>query len=148
MRLSAGRLARCRVSGPVPYGAHLELFASDHVVVIPAGIGVAPPWRADGAYVRGGRCLYPLRTREPTGVIEVSVRAGPAPTLGDLFAVWGQPLSRHAMAGFRGTVRAYVNGVRWRPDPREIALAHHAQVVLEVGPPVLAHARYRFAPGL
>jgi hypothetical protein len=111
------------------------------------GIGISPPRARDGAYVRGGRCSYPLRTREPTGVVEVQA-AGRRKTLGDLFAVWGQPLSRTRMAGFKGPVRAYVGGRRWRTDPRAIPLKRHAQIVLEVGGYVKPHARYHFPPGL
>ncbi len=62
---------RC-TSAEVPrFGVHLELFADRRVVIVPAGIGIAPPQRRQGAYVLGGRCSYPLRTREPTGVVEV-----------------------------------------------------------------------------
>jgi hypothetical protein len=137
---------RCEPSRlPVRHGVHLELFAARHVVVVPAGIGIAPPRRADGAYIRGGRCSYAVSTREPTGVIEV---AGGRPTLGDLFAVWGQPLRRARFAGFSGTVRAYVDGRRWHGHPRAIPLTRHAQIVLAVGPPVPVHPSYRFPAGL
>src|SRR3954470_10459144 len=73
---------RC-TRGNVPrYGVHLELFAARRVVLIAPGVGVAPPRERTGAYVRGGRCAYPLRTREPTGVIEVNAAAGQTRTLG------------------------------------------------------------------
>jgi hypothetical protein len=45
-------------------------------------------------------------------------------------------------------VRAAVGGRDRRGDPRAIALTAHAQVVLQVGPPIAPHARYRFPPGL
>ena len=67
--VSAGAPAggfRCG-DGGARFGVHLELFAAGRVVIVPAGIGVAPPWRRDGAYVRSGRCSYAARTREPTG---------------------------------------------------------------------------------
>jgi hypothetical protein len=99
-----------------------------------------------GAYVRGGRCSYRVRAREPTGVIEVE--PGSRLALGDLFSVWGQPLSRRRLAGFRGPVEAFVAGRRWAGDPRAIPLTRHAQIVLEVGGHVPPHARYRFPPGL
>jgi hypothetical protein len=136
---------RCEQQGPALYGAHLELFAAKRVVLIPSGIGIAPPRSRDGARVRGGRCSYPLRTHEPTGVIEV---AAPGLTLGDLFAVWGQPLSRRRMAGFRGDVRAYVGGRPWRRAPQAIPLSRHAQIVLEVGGLVPPHRTYLFPSGL
>jgi hypothetical protein len=96
--------------------------------------------------VSGGRCSYPLRTREPTGVVEVE-HAG-SYVLGDLFDLWGQPLARDRLAGFRGPVSAFVAGRPWRGDPRAIPLTRHAQIVLETGGYVPPHTDYRFPPGL
>jgi hypothetical protein len=138
---------KCTSAAAARFGVHLELFAARRVVLIPPGIGIAPPRRQEGAYVRAGRCSYPLRTREPTGVIEVQA-TGRTKTLGDLFAIWGQPLGRSQMAAFGGRVRAYVNGAPWRGAPGAIPLRRHAQIVLEVGGYVRPHATYRFPPGL
>jgi hypothetical protein len=138
--LRCSRVARPR------FGVHLELFAARRVVLVAPGIGVAPPRVRRGAYVSGGRCSYPVRTREPTGVIEVD--AARQLTLGQLFAVWGQPLSRTGMAGFRGRVSAYADGHRRPGDPGAIPLRRHAQIVVEVGGHVPPHAAYRFPPGL
>jgi hypothetical protein len=126
-----GRMV-CLPDGGRRHGTHLELFAADRVVVVPQGIGVA----------RG--CSYPVRTRDRTGVVEVG---GPA-TLGDLFAVWGAPLSRSRLLSFRGPVRAFVDGRRADGDPRAIPLGRHASIALVVGPDVPYHASYRFVPGL
>jgi hypothetical protein len=124
---------------------HLELFAHGRVVIVPAGIGVAPPRRQDGAYVRGGRCRYPLFTEEPTGLVAVG-RDGL--TLGDLFRVWDRPLSRAGLAGFDGHVRVHVDGGRWTGEPADVPLAHHAQIVVQAGGPhVEPHAAYRFPEG-
>jgi hypothetical protein len=142
---SIGGLA-CRAGGAQRYGAHVELFSRRRVIAIPAGIGVAPPQRRDGAYVRGGRCSYPLRTVEPTGVIELT--SGPTRTLGDFFAVWGQPVSTARLLSFRGPVLAFVDGRAWTGDPRTIPLGRHAQIVLEVGGALPPHRVYRFAQGL
>ena len=144
--LSVAGLGCSRGLGPKRFGVHLELFAARRVVIVAPGIGVAPPRTRVGAYVRGGRCAYPVRTREPTGVVEVE--PGRRLTLGHLFAVWGQPLSRSRLAGFRGSVEAFVAARRWAGDPRAIPLTRHAQIVLEVGGHVPPHARYRFPPGL
>ncbi len=100
-------------------GVHVELFAHRHVVLVPPGIGVAGA-RADGARIGGGRCFYPLITRDPTGVVEVAA-GGPRRRLGDLFALWGQPLSATRLAGFGGgAVRAYVDGRAVAGDPSAI----------------------------
>lgn len=128
------------------FGVHLELFAAGRVVVVPAGIGVAGPVRRDGAYVRGGSCRYAASTMEPTGVVEIV--HGTSATLGDLFAVWGQPLSPTQLASFRGRVRAWVGGRRITGDPNAIKLGHHAQIVLAVGPEIPVHTAFAFRAGL
>ena len=141
--------SRCARQAAPDYGAHIELFAQDHEVLVPAGIGIATPQSRRGAFVLGGRCRYPLHTTDPTGVVRVS-RAGhgPAPTVGQLFRLWGQPLSRHRLAGFRGRVNAFVGGRRWSGDPRNIPLTRHVQIVLELGPAVKPHPLYVFPSGL
>jgi hypothetical protein len=141
----------CRRASPRRYGVHVELFAAGYVVVVPAGIGLAPPQRRAGPVVVSGRCSYPLRTVEPTGVIEVDSGGSP-PTLGDLFALWGQPLDSRRLAGFRApsgsVVSAYVDGRRWPGSLRGIPLRRHVVVVLEVASHVAPHPSYAFAPGL
>jgi hypothetical protein len=145
------RQLRCAPGGDGRVGAHVELFAQRRVVVVPAGIGMAPPLRAGGAYVRAARCSYPVRTREPTGLVELDPQAGPL-TLGDLFAIWGQPLSGRRLAGFdapAGTrVAAYLDGRPWAGDPRALPLRRHAVIVLEIGGHVPPHATYRYPAGL
>jgi hypothetical protein len=138
---------RCIATERPRHGIHLELFARRRVVLVAPGIGVAPPRTRTGAYVRGGRCSYPVRTREATGVVEVDTHGTPK-TLGRLFAVWGQPLSPRRMAGFKGRVRAYVAGRPWPGNPRSIPLRRHTQIVLEVGGYVRPHDTYLFPPGL
>ncbi len=137
---------RCDPGRARRFGVHLELFAAGRVVVVPAGIGIAPPRRREGAYVRGGRCRYALATTEPTGVVEVV--HGTRATLGDLFALWGAELGPRRLVGFEGRVRAWVGGRRIAGDPRAIRLTHHAQVVLAVGPEVPVHSAFAFRPGL
>jgi hypothetical protein len=139
---------RCTSAARKRFGAHLELFANRRVVIVPAGIGIAPPHRRRGPYVLAGRCSYPARTREPTGVIELE--QGATLTLGQLFRLWGQPLSRTRLVGFtsRTPLRAFVDGRRWHGDPRAIPLRRHAEIVLELGGSVPPHAAYLFPGGL
>ncbi len=133
--------------GPAPAAAgmaHVEAFAGRRVVRVPAGIGIAPPRRRDGAYVRGGRCRYPAVTEEPTGL----VRLDPArrTTLGQFFAVWGQALSARRLGAFRGRVAAWLDGRRWRRSPAAMPLRPGAVVVVETGGYVPPHRSYVF-PG-
>jgi hypothetical protein len=131
-------------------GVHVELYARGLVVIVPAGIGVARPFARRGAYVLPGGCSYAIRTREPTGLLEVE--PGRGLRLGDLFRVWGQPLSATRLAGFRTTrgrpVRAYVSGRRWRGDAQAIRLRRHGEIVLELGAYIPPHRAYAFPPGL
>jgi hypothetical protein len=130
------------------YAIHLELFARRLVVPVPAGIGVAPPLRRSGAYVLGGGCSYPLETLEPTGVVRVDRARAHTPTLGTLFAIWGQPLTRTRLATFSGHVLAFVDGREIEGQLTAIPLRRHAEVVLEVGGYIPPHPKYTFPPGL
>jgi hypothetical protein len=147
------------VSGPVSgsctaalgprSGAHVEVFAANRVLLLPAGIGTrAPRDELDGRIVRAG-CYGSLVTLDPTGV--VLVRPGVQLTLADLFRSWGQPLSPGQLASFStlpGTrVTVYVNGKPWRGEPAAVPLSRHAEIVLEVGPHVPPHSAYTFPPG-
>jgi hypothetical protein len=105
------------------------------VVIVPAGIGVA----------RARACTYPVRTFQPTGVLEFD--AAQRLRLGDFFSIWGRRLTRRHLLRFAGRVRAYVGGRRWRGDVRQIPLTRHAQIVLEVGPYIPPHATFLFGPG-
>jgi hypothetical protein len=131
-------------------GVHLEVFVDGYDVVIPQGIGVAPPHRVEGAYVHGGRCSYAVRTSDPTGMIEVE--PGASATLGDFFATWGQRLTREALLSFRAgagqRVRVFVNGRAWSGDPRSVPLLRHAAIVVELGRHVNPHPSYAFPPDL
>jgi hypothetical protein len=135
----------CREGG-AHFDVHLEIFANRRAVVVPAGIGVARPFdRRFGAVVPRA-CTYPLRTLAPTGVVEV--RLGERRQLGELFRLWGRPLERTRLLGFRDRrpVSAFVAGRPWRRDPRTIPLAPRAQIVLEIGGYVPPHPSFLF-PG-
>ena len=141
---------RCEPEQGARYGVHVELFADGLVVIVPPGIGVAPPFRRSGAFVTPRGCTYPLRTLDPTGVIEVHpVRKL---TLEDLFAVWGMPLSSTRLVGFRTTasepVRGYIGGKEWHGSLTAIPLRRHAEIVLELGPFIPPHRSFLFRPGL
>jgi hypothetical protein len=114
--------------------AHVEFFADKRALLLPAGIGVS---------TRKG-CSYAARTTTPTGVV-ASLRSAHA-TLGDLFAIWGEPLTSSRLASFRGRVRAWVGGCAWSGDVRRIPLARHAEIVVEVGGYVPPHRSFLFPP--
>ncbi|WP_028068105.1 hypothetical protein [Solirubrobacter soli] len=123
--------------------AHLELFGRRRAVVIPAGIGLGAPLRREHHRIVDAACRAGARTLEPTGVIDFDRTDL---TLGDLFATWGEPLTRTRMADFRGRVSAFVGGRRVKGDPARIPLRDGAQIVLQVGGYVPPHRTFLFPP--
>ena len=115
--------------------AHIEVFARGRVLIVPAEIGVS----------RARVCTYPVRTSAPTGVVEFDASKGL--TVGSFFRIWGQRLGADRLLSFRGPVRGYVRGNRWRAPVRSIPLRRHAEIVLEVGPYIPPHSKFLFGPG-
>jgi hypothetical protein len=131
------------------FGAHVEVFGANRVVILPAGIGTAPPRRLSAGRISAARCYGDLVTLDPTGV--VLIRPGVRLGLSDLFRAWGQPLSPQRLASFTAPegqrVAVFVDGRRWSGSPVSIPLRRHAEIVLEVGPYVPPHVSYTFPPG-
>lgn len=123
--------------------AHLSLFVHGEQLAIPLGVGVVSPQVTDG-FVGSGSCFYWLHTHDATGIIHVESPKTSPLTLGDLFDVWGQPLSAIAVAGFDGPVAVFVDGARYRGDPRAIAFTERMQITLEVGTPLVPPPVYEF----
>jgi hypothetical protein len=129
---------------------HVELFAANRVVIVPAGIGTRAPIERLSGRIVAARCYGDLVTLEPTGL--VLLRRGKRLRLSDLFRAWGQPLSATRLGPFpapTGTrVRVFIDGRRRRGSPAAVPLRRHAVIVLEVGPYVPPHVSYRFPPGI
>lgn len=124
---SAGKpVAGCPASSR--FSVHLELFANRRAVVIPAGIG---------------GCADSAMTQTPTGIVEVE-RGGLS--VGDLFRIWGRPLSAHRLLSFRSSapVRAYVNGRQVAGPASSVQLSKGAEIVLEIGGYVPPHRFFLF----
>jgi hypothetical protein len=148
-RAKGAVIGPCRPRLGARYGVHVELFASDRVVIVPAGIGTTPPHTLSAGRISGARCFGSLVTIEPTGL--VLVRPGPKLFVSEVFRSWGEPLSSRRLAGFTAPagrrVVVFVNGRRWRGAPGTVPLARHAEIVLEVGPYVPPHSSYTFPRG-
>lgn len=144
-----GSIGACRRSLGRRLAVHVEVFAKNRVVILPAGIGVPRPWTLPAGRLRGAHCYTAIVTLEPTGV--VLARRGHGLRLGALFAAWEQPLSQTRVASFRAApgskVSVFVNGRRYTGSPRAVPLTNHAEIVIEVGPHVPPHKSFDFAPG-
>lgn len=108
---------------------HLAIFDHGKPVLIPQYIGIP----------EGQRCIYWLHTHTPDGIIHIEAPKDRSFTLGDFFAVWGQPIDRthagaaHTKKGER--MRVWLNGKPYTGDPAKIPLTAHADIVIQVGPP-------------
>jgi hypothetical protein len=109
--------------------SHLQIFNRGKTVEVPAQIGIMP--------VSG--CLYWLHTHSADGIIHIEAPTVRSFTLGQLFDIWGQNLSRSVAASVRApsgrTLRITVNGRLWKGDPRSIALRDREEIVIQNGPP-------------
>ena len=84
----AGIACDAMEGGRVHIHQHVVLLDHGKPVPIPDNVGQVP--------ARG--CLYWLHTHTPDGVIHVESPQARTFTLGDFFAVWGQPVSRTQVA--------------------------------------------------
>jgi hypothetical protein len=122
---------RCDPIEGTAYHIHAHLSIYDHGRPVPVPEDVGRPLFAG--------CLYWLHTHTPDGIIHVESPVFRTFTLGQFFAIWGQPLSRTQAAtaklrrGEKMTV--WVDGHRYTGDPRGIQIAQHLDVTIDVGSP-------------
>jgi hypothetical protein len=125
----------------------VSLFVRGEQIEFPAGAGIVDPVVTNG-YVNfnPAKCFYEMHSHDGSGIIHLHANAGQARplTLGQLFDVWGRPLSRTDVAGNIGTVFAYVNQQLYSGDLRAIVLSNHTQVALAVGDPLVKPPTYLF----
>lgn len=119
--------------------AHLQVYVAGHSRALPGGIGLVdqvPEATPHGLFYGANACMYWLHTRAADGLIEAQSPVPRRFTLGELFAIWDQPLTRRRVAGAHGVVSAFVNGRRWRRSPAAIPLTANASIELAVGRPL------------
>jgi hypothetical protein len=141
--------------------SHLDVFVGGKHVKVPAGIGIDthnPGVHSgplpDGSIAYGGidppcktACISPLHTHADLGLIHTE-SATPRPnTLGQFFVEWNVRLNRTCVGAYCKGVRVYVNGTRFRRDPRTIRLANHTEIAIVVGtPPKAIPAKFPNVP--
>lgn len=138
----------CIITSPPPayhVHAHISLFVNGEQIAIPAGLGVVNPILTNG-YVNFelAKCFYEIHTHDATGVVHLHANAGANRplTLGQVFDVWGQPLTRDNVAGQLGRVVVFVDQQRYDGDLRAIVLSANTLVSLQVGGPLVAPPKF------
>jgi len=121
---------------------HLAIYLDGAGVKVPAGIGVGRPWGFDSTgFLATGSCFAWLHTHDATGVIHIATPVAQAFNLGQLFQIWGQPLSSAGAFNYHGSLKVLVDGRATPGDPNALALTQYENIVLELGkPPAVAPA--------
>ena len=150
-------MALARAAGLVPevnehltyhVHSHLDVFLSGKRVRVPAGIGIEitdPGVKRfpmpDGTTAYGGIrrckrvCISPLHTHDDTGVLHTETSKPVPNRLGQFFIEWNVPLTRTCVGTYCKNVAFYVNGHRYRGDPRTILLADLTEIAIVIGRP-------------
>ncbi|MEK8089601.1 hypothetical protein [Thermithiobacillus plumbiphilus] len=103
-----------------------------NIIAFPAGVGIV------GAENDPNRCFYPIHVHDSSGVIHVEAPGYQRMTLGQLFAIWGMPLSATEAADSNGAPVAFFisdgGDVRqYMGDPRDIELLSHRSITIQIG---------------
>ncbi|MEY9877001.1 hypothetical protein ABH931_006523 [Streptacidiphilus sp. MAP12-33] len=117
---------------------HLQVYVDGKQMTIPYGLGIVPPYQLtqaqDGTpFVGGGSKFYFLHTHDESGIIHVESPTEQQYNLGNLFDLWGQPLTSNDVAGHKGTLTIFVDGKPYTGDPRAITFKNLEKVQIDVG---------------
>jgi hypothetical protein len=126
----------CAAAGSSYSYTHLSIFMNGTQVALPANIGTMAPTVA-----KPTGCVYPLNTVDETGKIRMDTTTTTSYTLGQFFAIWGQPLTTTNVAGLQGSpVTVYVNAggtlTQYTGDLASLALPPHGEVTIMIGAPL------------
>jgi len=111
--------------------SHLSIFLNGEALAIPGEIGI----------VETPHCFYSIHTHDHSGKLHVEAAAPGLFTLGQYFAIWGQPLGNTNVAGLVGLpVVVYVTdaGVVTEAtgDWHDIELRSHREITIQIGTPI------------
>jgi hypothetical protein len=115
---------------------HLSFFLNGDQLALPRSVGSVAPRP-------GTSCYYPLHTHDMSGKVHVEASAPAVFTLGQFFAIWGQPLEPTNIAGFTDLpVVIYIVDVmadgkrtasRYEGDFHAIELKSQRGIVVQLG---------------
>lgn len=113
--------------------SHVSVFVNGQAQALPANVGIVENATTD--------CHYDTHTHDLSGKVHIESSAPITRTLGQLFAIWGQPLASDNVAGITGMpIVFYIteNGTvtRFSGDPRTIQFASHRHIAIQIGTPI------------
>jgi hypothetical protein len=111
------------------------------------GVRMGPPDNVGHA-----ACSYELHTHDVTGMVHIHSDVEKTFTLGQFFALWGQPLAAGGTAGLSGPVRFYLiqneQLTVYSGDPAQLALVPHREIVIISGATPGVVPKYRWPSSL
>jgi hypothetical protein len=113
--------------------AHVSIILNGDALAVPSHIGIVETSPTS-------ECFYSLHTHDASGKIHIEAPAPSTFTLGQLFAIWGQPLGRDNVAGMPGLpVKVYVvesgatTATEYTGDLGALDFASHRDVTIQIG---------------
>ena len=125
----------------VHYHTHtyLSVVVNGSMRRLPPGLGITAPRLVENFssapfYDLGiGNCLYWIHVHTNDNIVHVEAPQRERFTLGQLFDIWGQPLSATQVGPAVGPVTVYVDGQIVPGNPRDVLLLDLQTVQLDVG---------------
>jgi hypothetical protein len=125
----------CLATMPETYHVHthVSIILNGEALAVPSEVGIVRPTT--------GSCFYSIHTHDTSGKIHIESSGPGTFTLGQLFAIWGQPLTSTNVAALTGMpVTVYVtdNGVVTEAASGwdSIELLNHREITIAVGTPI------------
>lgn len=134
----------CLLNMPEAYHvhSHVTIYLDGVAQAVSGNIGIVPQQPA--------RCFYPIHTHDKSGKIHVEAAAPGTFTLGQLFAIWGQPLETDNVGGITGkpivvysTENATVTKVT--SDWKAIELTTHKEITIQIGTAITEIPNYHWS---
>lgn len=129
----------------VHYHAHVSIIDGGNTLALPAGIGI------DDTH----QCLYWIHTHNSDGIVHIEAPKSAATrkfNLGNLFDIWGKPLDSTHVGATTLTkdqkLVVYVDGKTFSGNPRDVTMANHTLITLEITPPSVPPPAYTFPAGV
>jgi hypothetical protein len=127
----------CTATTPNAYHvhSHLSIFLNGEALTVPHEVGFV-------ALSPTEECHYPLHTHDESGRVHMHALAPTTFTLGQFFAIWGQPLGPDNVGGIVGEPAViYLTDednvvTQYEGDFADIELLSHREITIQIGTPI------------
>lgn len=133
------------VSEPLDFVTHVSVFLDGQQISFPGQVGIV-------AQPASTSCVYAVHTHNSSGKVHVKGSDVNATyTLGQLFAIWGEPLDPTNLAGISSgkDVQVFVtdsgNVTAASGDWHTIELKSHREITIQVGTPITEVPNYTWS---